>query len=286
MDFNLDTAEIYVPDDLASDLALARTTHMGIGAHQDDLEIMAFDGISACFQSPNRWFAGVVLTSGSGSPREGPYEHHTDDEMRLVRIKEQKKAAVVGEYSVQVLLDYPSSSVKDGSDTGPVDDLAKILEVARPEVIYTHNLADKHDTHVAVTLRVIDAIRKLPDDARPKHLYGCEVWRDLDWLPDEDKVVFDLSAHENVQAALLGIFDSQISGGKRYDLATMGRRRANATYYASHGTDIATGMAFAMDLTPLLHADVPDAYAYLKSFTEKFDEDLKSRLARLEAAAS
>jgi LmbE family N-acetylglucosaminyl deacetylase len=206
--------------------------------------------------------------------------------MRLVRIKEQKKAAVVGEYSVQVLLDYPSSSVKDGSDTGPVDDLAKILEVARPEVIYTHNLADKHDTHVAVTLRVIDAIRKLPDDARPKHLYGCEVWRDLDWLPDEDKVVFDLSAHENVQAALLGIFDSQISGGKRYDLATMGRRRANATYYASHGTDIATGMAFAMDLTPLLHADVPDAYAYLKSFTEKFDEDLKSRLARLEAAAS
>ena len=99
-------------------------------------------------------------------------------------------------------------------------------------------------------------------------------------------MVFDLSAHENVQAALLGIFDSQISGGKRYDLATMGRRRANATYYASHGTDSATGMAFAMDLTPLLHADVSDAYAYLKSFTEKFDEDLKSRLARLEAAAS
>jgi len=286
MDFNLDTAEIYVPDDLASDLALARTTHMGIGAHQDDLEIMAFDGISACFQSPNRWFAGVVLTSGSGSPREGPYESYTDDKMRLVRIKEQKKAAVVGEYSAQVFLDYPSSSVKDGSNMEPVEDLAKILEEAKPEVIYTHNLADKHDTHVAVTLRVIDAIRNLPDGARPKHLFGCEVWRDLDWLLDGDKVVFNLSAHENLQAALLGVFDSQISGGKRYDLATMGRRRANATYYASHGTDIATGMAFAMDLTPLIHGSELDAYGYLTSFTQKLNDDLKSRLARLEAASN
>ncbi len=286
MDFNLDTAEIYVPDDLAPDLALASTTHMGIGAHQDDLEIMAFDGISTCFQNPDRWFAGVVITSGSGSPREGPYEHYTDDEMRLVRIKEQRKAAFVGEYSAQVFLDYPSSSVKDSSEMGPVDDLAKILEVARPEVIYTHNLADKHDTHVAVTLRVIDAIRKLPEEARPKHLYGCEVWRDLDWLPDEDKVVFDLSERENIQLATIGVFDSQISGGKRYDLATMGRRRANATYYASHGTDVAAGMAFAMDLTPLIHGSEPDAYLYLTSFTQKFNDDLKSRLARLEAAAS
>ncbi len=41
-------------------------------------------------------------------------------------------------------------------------------------------------------------------------------------LPDEDKVAFDLSAQENLQMALLGVFDSQISGGKRYDLATMG----------------------------------------------------------------
>lgn len=286
MNFNLDTAEIYVPDDLASELALARTTHMGIGAHQDDLEIMAFDGISACFQSPDRWFAGVVLTSGGGSPRAGPYERYTDDEMRLVRIKEQKKAAVVGEYSAQVFLDYPSSSVKDPGNMGPVEDLVKILEATRPDVIYTHNLADKHDTHVAVTLRVIDAIRNLPDDDRPDHLYGCEVWRDLDWLPDEDKVVFDLSERENIQLATIGVFDSQISGGKRYDLATMGRRRANATYFASHGTDVAAGIAFAMDLTPLIHGSEPDAYLYLTSFTQKLNDDLKSRLARLEAAAS
>ncbi|MFV1858225.1 MAG: PIG-L deacetylase family protein [Anaerolineales bacterium] len=283
MDFNLDTAEIFVPDDLAADLALARTTHIGIGAHQDDLEIMAFDGILACFQSADRWFSGVVVTDGSGSPRAGPYERYTDDEMRLVRIQEQKKAAVVGEYAAQVFLDYPSSDVKDGNNEASVEDLIRILRVARPEVIYTHNLADKHDTHVAVALRVIDAVRTLPEGDRPKSLYGCEVWRDLDWLADEDKVVFDISAHENLQAALLGVFDSQISGGKRYDLATMGRRRANATYFASHGTDVATGMAFAMDLTPLVRSHESDVSGYLKTFTEKFVEDMNDRLLRLKS---
>ena len=81
-----------------------------------------------------------------------------------------------------------------------------------------------------------------PPRARPAQLYGCEVWRDLDWMLDEEKVVFDLSAHESLQAALLGVFDSQICGGKRYDLATQGRRRAHATYAASHGTDEATSL--------------------------------------------
>ena len=65
-------------------------------------------------------------------------------------------------------------------------------------------------------------------------------------------MVFDCSVQTNLQAALLGVFDSQVSGGKRYDLATMGRRLANATYFASHDIDNATGLAYAMDLTPLV----------------------------------
>jgi hypothetical protein len=55
---------------------------------------------------------------------------------------------------------------------------------------------------------------------------GCEVWRDLDWLLDSDKVALDSSAKPELAAALLKVFDSQISGGKRYDLATLGRRAA------------------------------------------------------------
>ena len=39
-----------------------------------------------------------------------------------------------------------------------VEDLAGLLRLARPEVVYTHNLADKHPTHVAVALRTISAL--------------------------------------------------------------------------------------------------------------------------------
>jgi hypothetical protein len=77
------------------------------------------------------------------------------------------------------------------------------VEAARPQVIYTHNLADKHDTHVAVVLRTLQALRELPREARPEHVYGCEVWRDLDWLSDADKVVFDVQAHENLAMSLV-----------------------------------------------------------------------------------
>ncbi len=286
MEFNLTSAEVFIPDNLPAAPALARTTHLGIGAHQDDLEIMAFDGILRCFQQPNQWFCGVVVTDGRGSPRVDLYEAYTDEEMRIVRFKEQKKAAIIGEYAAQILLDYPSSAVKDASNTAPVEDLHKILAATRPQVVYTHNLADKHDTHVAVGLRVIEAIRHLPEADRPGKLYGCEVWRDLDWLLDEDKVVFDISAHENLQAATLGVIDSQISGGKRYDLATMGRRRANATYFASHGTDVATGMAFAMDLTPLINTQTADISDYLQGYMERFIADVSGRLDRFRRTAA
>src|SRR6185503_3968536 len=123
----------------------------------------------------------------------------------------------------------------------------------KPKFVYTHNLADKHDTHVAVALRVIQALRMLDQAERPERVVGCEVWRALDWMVDSDKVTMDLSTHENLQVALLGVFDSQIAGGKRYDLASIGRRRANATYFGSHGVDETTGISYGMDLTPLIH---------------------------------
>jgi LmbE family N-acetylglucosaminyl deacetylase len=281
MEFFQPTAQVFVPDGLPEDRALARTTHMAIGAHQDDLEIMAIDGILACFQRRALWFTGVVVTDGRGSPRAGLYGQYTDEEMREVRIKEQKKAAVLGEYAALALLDHPSSAVKDGGNRAPVDDIARLLEAARPGMVYTHNLADKHDTHAGVALKVIHAIRSLPQKERPRRLYGCEVWRSLDWLVDSDKVPFDCSAMDGLQLALLATFDSQVSGGKRYDLATMGRRRANATYHASHETDVTTGMVYGMDLTPLIEDPELDPVAYVEGYLQRFAEDVRGRLLLL-----
>ena len=280
MRFHNRTAEVFVPDGVPEQEALARTTHMAVGAHQDDLEIMAVDGILRAFRRQDKWFCGVVVTNGSRSPRSGPYADYTDEEMMAIRRAEQKKAAVIGEYGAQVLLDYPSATVKDPANSAPVDDLAAVLEAARPETVYTHTPADKHDPHVAVALRLIEAVRRLPKEIRPKKLYGCEVWRSLDWMVDSDKVAFDVSMHKNLQAALLGVFDSQVSGGKRYDLAALGRRRANATYYDPGGVDAATGMIFAMDLPPLAMDDSLDIVEFVHEYVRRFSEDLSRRISR------
>lgn len=280
MHLHLATAELFIPDGLPEAEALARTTHLAIAAHQDDIEIMAIDGILHCYRQPEHWFSGVVVTNGSGSPRDDLYRDYTDDEMQVVRRHEQKTAALVGEYAAQFLLDYPSAAVKDPAADAPVADLVAILRVTRPEVVYTHNLADKHDTHVAVALRALAALRRLAPEERPTAVYGCEVWRGLDWLLDEEKVAFDCSARESLQAALLGVFDSQICGGKRYDLATLGRRRANATYYASHATDIATGMVFAMDLTPLVADPTLEIGPYVQGYIERFAAEVQNRIKR------
>lgn len=273
-------AEIFVPDGLPAQAALARTTQMAISAHQDDIEIMAAAPILECFQEPQAWFSAVVLTDGRGSPRNGLYTHYSDDEMRLVRLKEQRKAAIVGEYAALAMLDYPSRVIKDAADQRPRQDLAALLLAARPHTVYTHNLADKHETHVATALRVVAAIRSLPEDARPARLIGCEVWRALDWLPDHDKVIFDLSKQENLQSALLGVFDSQISGGKRYDLGSLGRRRANATYFESHGVDAATSLSFGMDLTPLVTNTQLSVNEFVQDFIRRFAQDVEEKLRK------
>lgn len=278
MKFNQPTAELFIPDGQPTEAALARTTHLAIGAHQDDLEIMAIDGILSCFRQPDQWFTGIVVTNGHQPPRQGRYQPYTDAEMGRIRNEEQKKAAILGEYAAQILLAYPSQAIKQPANRQPVEELARLLAMTQPAVLYTHNLADKHDTHVAVAVRVIEAARQLPADQRPQRVYGCEVWRDLDWLVDGDKVAFDVSAQPNLQLALISQFDSQISGGKRYDLATMGRRQAHATYHTARATDAATGLALAMDLTPLIQDPAKDIAAYVEQFITRLADDVRQRI--------
>lgn len=271
--------EIYIPDNKNENDALASTTHLGVSAHQDDIEIMAYDGILQCLGRQDKNFAGVVVTNGSGSARSGMYANYTDEEMMKVRKREQKKAAFIGEYSAQIFLDYKSSDVKNPDNTEVVEDLKRVIEKTKPDYIYTHNLADKHDTHVGVTLKLIRALRELK--YVPKAVYGCEVWRSLDWMCDEDKVKFNVSGHDNLAAALLGVFDSQIAGGKRYDAATAGRRMANATYSESHEVDTATSLMYAMDLTPLVADCSLDIKEFVLEYINKFAESVAKKIGGL-----
>jgi LmbE family N-acetylglucosaminyl deacetylase len=278
MKLHLPTADLFIPDGRPVAEALARTTHLAIGAHQDDLEFMAFHGIKQCYHSDSEWFTGVTCTNGSGSARTGNYGRYTDADMMQVRREEQRQAAIIGRYSAMLQLDYPSTIARDPADPRLRADLTGILTAARPDIVYTHNPADKHATHIAVVVPVLQAIRALPKDQRPRAVHGCEVWRDLDWLPDAEKVLHDVSGFDNLAAALNGLFDSQIAGGKRYDLGVIGRRRANATFFESHGVDSSDSLAFAMDLTPLAHDDTLDIVDYVTGFIDRFRADVVSKL--------
>jgi len=275
-------ADVFIPDKLALREAMARVTHLGVGAHQDDLEFMAFQGIHSCYHSETNWFAGVTCTNGSGSARAGAYATYSDEEMMAVRGEEQRQAAMIGRYAAMIQLNYPSKVAKDPNDSRLKADLLAILMATHPEVVYTHNPADKHETHIAVVIPVIQAIRELPLNERPQAVHGCEMWRNLDWMPDSEKVVHDMSGHENLAAALNGLFDSQIAGGKRYDLAVLGRRRANATFFESHGIDQSESIALAMDLTPRIRDEPVDLVDYVTSFIDKFRADVVNKIrARL-----
>lgn len=272
------SADIFVPDSQPIEAALKRITHLGIGAHQDDLEFMAFHGIVGCYLADDKWFGGITCTDGGGSARHGNYANYSDEQMRVVRCEEQKRAATVGRYGLMVQLNHPSGAVKNPADTALKDDLKQVLAAMRPQIVYTHNPADKHDTHVGVVIAALQALRELPAKQRPQKIWSCEVWRDLDWLPDEKKVLMDVSGYEDLAASLNSVFDSQIAGGKRYDLAVLGRRRANATFFKSHATDAATAVTFGIDLTPLVTDEARDIVEYVSALIDEFKDDVKQRL--------
>ena len=103
-------ADLFVPDGGDLETALERTTHLGVGAHQDDLEIMAAHGILECYQRDDRFFTGITCTDGAGSSRTGLYAEFSDEAMMAVRAQEQRKAAVLGEYSAMIQTESHSSA--------------------------------------------------------------------------------------------------------------------------------------------------------------------------------
>ena len=244
-----------------------------ICAHQDDAEIMAIDGILKGYRSKKFSFALVETTDGGGSARTGKFKDCSDEEMKKVRIKEQQAASEIGRYHSLYMLNYSSKEVKEDNED-VVKDYMNIIKELKPQVIYTHSLLDKHPTHIGVILKVIKALRNLPKDQQPKVLYGCEVWRGLDWINDDRKIGFDVSRNEKLQKKLLDVYESQIAGGKAYTKASIGRRYQNATYYQSHSVDSYKMVAYAIDMTQLIkHPEMS-----IKEFALSFVDELRDEI--------
>ncbi len=270
-------AFVYIPSGEGIDLALSRTTHLSIGAHPDDLEFMSFHGISACYEKSDAFFTGIVVTDGAGSVKSGPCAGMSAKELIEIRAQEQKKAAAIGKFNALIMLQYESSDLKS---TLPIDqrswiqDLQSLFALCRPKTVYSHNPFDKHPTHLAVILPLIQFLQSLPPSQKPERLYGCEVWRGLDWVLEADRISLPLKEHEALSEALNRIFVSQIDAGKNYAEAIRGRRIANATFTNPHSTDPAPQMELALDLTLLMHQSPDQLLPYFQSMLHRFESEL------------
>jgi len=272
----------YVPDRTPVKQAFERTTHLAIGAHQDDLEIFAYNGIAECYRKNDCWFGAVTVTDGGGSARTGLFADYSDEEMKAVRHKEQNAAADIGKYSFQSQLKFPSSVVKNVCAAEPVvEKILEILKSCRPHTLYLHNPADKHPTHLAVLTHCIAALRRLLPEELPEHIYGCEVWRALDWIRDEDKIALPADKHPKLARELIEVFVSQVVGGKNYVDATLGRRSANATFYQSHVVDTCSAYTFAMDLQPLVDEPELSLEQLVQRHLDRFRSDVATAYSSL-----
>jgi LmbE family N-acetylglucosaminyl deacetylase len=247
--------EVFIPDGASWEAASTRVTHLVVAAHADDVEIMAWHALLHA-----KGLAAVIVTGGSDT-----------------RLHEQKRAASLGGYAAVIWLDHASAEVKRGPHAALASDLSEVLSAIRPRWVYTHNPADRHDTHVAVAVHAVQALRANP--ASVERVLGCEVWRALDWLQPQDKVKLDVSSVEKRAMPLIGVFESQIGGGKRYDLAAAGRKRANATFLDPYAPDPATAMEYAMDLTPLVRDPTLDIARWTAELVERFARDVEARLS-------
>jgi LmbE family N-acetylglucosaminyl deacetylase len=274
-------ADVLVPDGTPLQPALARTTDLGIGAHPDDLELLMLVPIGLCRGSADRWFAGVTATDGAGSTRTGRFADLSDDALVAVRRAEQREAGALGGYGALVQLGHPSAAVRGGGggQDDLVEDLVELLRASRPLNVYTHDLADKHPTHVAVAATVVRAIRSLPEGERPLRLVGVEGWRDLDWLADHEKVVLDATGYGALGRRLAACFASQIEDAKPYDRAVEGRRWANATLSDPRALDQMEAVSVAMDLSPLIRNDHIDPVAYVAAAADRFRRDIETTVA-------
>ncbi|MGE4313856.1 MAG: PIG-L deacetylase family protein [Pseudobdellovibrionaceae bacterium] len=285
MQLTSEDADIYSPDGAAHEdaLASARGGALAIGAHQDDLEIFAIHGIGSCLDLTEKRFTGVTVTDGAGSARKGAFADFTNERMAAARLKEQREAAKLGRYALQIQLGYESGAIKDPSSPeflALVEDLTTILKEIQPKTLYLHNPFDKHASHNAVTAASLAALQALVRDDEtfeaPARVYGCEVWRGLDWLPEDYRITLDVSDYLDLQARLIDCHASQIEGSKNYTQATLGREMANATYGESHALDDAKAVTLAVDLSEFSRAPCLTWAEFANEVLQDFSNDLMS----------
>ncbi len=251
----------------------APITHIAIAAHKDDGEMLALHGILNCYDKGG--FALIVLTDGGNCPKSGKYADVSYDDMAELRTEEQKRAATFGKYEKVYFLQLPSSSLETEFEEISSKVASIFNENPTIQYAYAHSLFDRHKTHINASKIAIESIRQSKYKGKIKMLYGVELWRDLDWIPENEQILLDVSGSKDFAMDLLSFFPSQ-NQSKMYNKGFCGRVVANATFSNSHSNSLASEQIRAIDMTKLVFADKNAVRAFVDEQLGKFKQEILS----------
>jgi len=258
----------------------AKTTHLAIGAHPDDIAIMAFHGIEECIGNPTNRFTGVIVGDGSCSLRVGTYASNTPKQMADIRQNEQLKEAKLGNYSHLYLLNTQPKEMRF-PHLGLYDHLYKILHDNQPETVYIHSPFCSHEHHLVAMYHSLAALRELP--VKPSRVYGCEVTVGHAMLPDN--MLTPLPVRDFTLArALISAHESQ-SGIRPYAEATIGRWISNSVTHSrllkSDQYIKNPGVSLAVDLTSFVRNSTIPIEAVVEAILDEQNALISDRLKKV-----
>jgi LmbE family N-acetylglucosaminyl deacetylase len=122
-----------------------------IGAHLDDVELAA-GGLIALLVSKRHIVKMVSLSKSDYSNWKGDVLREKD-----VAIREGYQAAEILGCELEVL-DFPTKDIPYNSTV--VEAIEKILYDFEPDIIFTHNVNDTHQAHIATAQATLSAARR------------------------------------------------------------------------------------------------------------------------------
>ena len=187
----------------------------------------------------------IYVTDGAGTPTGGG---RTREE--IVRTRQQEAMRGLAEMKGQagIFLNYASSAVKGENTPDVVHDLGALLDLLRPRVIYVTAPYERHSTHIACTLRTVEAIRAV-ENFTPE-LKGYAVWGYL--YGDENLEYVDISENIDAKRRAIRCHETEVAG-HAYDDGILGFHRYVAVFQESHGTQDMAYAELFLDMSRLVH---------------------------------
>ncbi|MDF1678813.1 MAG: 6-phosphogluconolactonase, partial [Legionellaceae bacterium] len=266
---------------------LEKTTQLGVGAHPDDVEIMAGPDMLA---AKDTWLT-LVVTDGAATSNtlNGDYAKYSPEALTNMRQAEQRKAAKRANVPL-IICKFPTAAIAGDMGTETLDDAKKTMSSlvqAMPNLttVIGHQPSDVHDTHIRVLALQVHALRTLSDmQLKGITVLGREVWGLM--LAIEARLRKKLvmtEAELDEWAELIAVYESQIAGqGRDYSLTTIERARGNAGYQTHpHGANPPVGLLLALDLTDLVYDKKLCVSQFEARLLRELEKQTQSRTQRI-----